>query len=75
MDLFTSALKWTQSGPQSISEKGRTVNIQYRGLHPSYIGRIGLISASSGDPGLSGTFSPFMKNNGYYFEEFDEMNM
>lgn len=51
-------LKLSQGGFQSQFSSG-AVNIAYRANHPSYIGRIGLLATSAGDPGCTGTFTPF----------------
>ena len=72
IDLFTSGLKFSQRGPQSMSEGGKSISIRYRGLHPSYVGRIGLTTSSSGDPGMTGTFSPFIQTEGFYFTKPDD---
>lgn len=71
IELFNPSLKWTFRGYQGLGGSNKDVNEEYRSVHNSYIGRIGLISASSGDPGMSGTFTPFFKNYGFYFS--DEM--
>ena len=66
-DLLT-ALRWTVRGPQGIGElRGGEAALRYRGHHPSYLGRIGLNAASSGDPGTSGTLVPFCKISGQFF--------
>jgi hypothetical protein len=72
LDLFASALKWSGRGPQSIADGGKSVNIRYRGLHPSYIGRISLTSANNSDPGLSGSFVPFLSVDGLFFSKPEE---
>jgi hypothetical protein len=72
IDLYTSALKFSMRGPQSMAEGGKTISTHYRGLHPSYVGRIGLTAASASDPGLSGSFSPFIKTDGFYFTSEEE---
>lgn len=60
INLFTTVLRFTQSGPQSPFSSSN-VNVKYRGLHPSYVGRIGLTSTSAGDPGVSGCLTPFLE--------------
>ncbi|ALN97864.1 hypothetical protein Bp8pS_185 [Bacillus phage vB_BpuM-BpSp] len=60
VSLFPLVLKYTMSGPQSPFNSNN-VNDRYRGLHPSYLGRISLTSTSAGDPGVSGVLSPFLK--------------
>jgi len=69
IDLYTSALKWSARGPQSMAEGGKSISIRYRGIHHSYIGRLGLTASSAGDPGMSGTFTPFIQTDGFYFTD------
>lgn len=77
ISLFTTILRFTQSGPQSpFSSSG--VNVKYRGLHPSYLGKLGLTSTSSGDPGVSGSLTPFLelpKNQYMHFTEKPEIDL
>lgn len=68
MDIIL-ALKFSQRGPQSISENGSSVKVRFRGPHPSYLGRIDLITCSNNDPGLTGTLSPFIKTYDYFFSK------
>lgn len=72
-DLFTAALKWTITGRQAAGNKS-DIGLQYRGLHPSYLGRIGLSNASAGSPGTTGMFTPFAETDGQYFtkDEYDK---
>jgi hypothetical protein len=51
IDIFNSNLKFSHRGKQALGEGNRHVQDSYRGHHPSYIGRICLTAASSGDPG------------------------
>lgn len=67
VDLFSSALKITQSGPQGLSSTN--VQTRYRGLHPSYIGKVGLHAASAGDPGMVLSMTPFAKLDGLFFDK------
>lgn len=71
-DLFSVALKATQGGPQS-QFSGKSDNVRYRSLHPSYMGKIDLVSTSAGDPGVSFTLTPFveMYDNLYFSESFN----
>ena len=63
-NLFSAYLKGTFKGPQAL---GKGVSFEQRDIHPSYVGRIGLVAASPGDPGISFTFSPFVNVfNGYF---------
>ena len=67
-DLFQVILRFTLRGQQSMGEKnGGDIPVRYRGLHPSYLGNIGLASASASDPGLSGMLTPFAKVKGQFF--------
>lgn len=68
LDLFSSALKVTQSGPQGVASSDN-LQVRYRGLHPSYLGAVGLHQASAGDPGVSLTLTPFVKLDGLYFDK------
>ena len=73
MDLYAAGLKFTKSGPQSMGDgDGSNVSVRYRGLHPSYVGRVELVAASAGEPGMTGTFTPFCqmdKTNPFYFSK------
>jgi hypothetical protein len=69
MDLFNSALKFSMRGPQSLAHTTKNIAVRYRGIHPSYVGRIALNTSSNSDPGLSGTFCPFIGLNGYFFSD------
>ena len=74
-DLFT-ALKYTIKGLGAIGENSsNTVNIKYRGVHVSHLGRIDLNSSSNSDPGMSGIIVPFAKmygKNNTFFGNEDE---
>jgi Asp-tRNA(Asn)/Glu-tRNA(Gln) amidotransferase C subunit len=69
MNLFSSLLKTTFRGPQSIS---KTVSVLQRDVHPSYVGRLSLVASNASDPGLSGTIVPFVKLHDFYFEKQEE---
>lgn len=69
LDLFTCALKTSNRGPASIGEGSKkTVSTAYRGIHISHLGRTSLNSLSAGDPGMSGTLSPFIKTDKLYYD-------
>jgi hypothetical protein len=72
IDLFTAAMKFSSRGPQSLSDGGKTVSMKYRGLHPSYMGRLSLTATSASDPGLTGVMVPFMKTDGFYFTSAED---
>lgn len=65
-DLFSAYLKGTFKGPQAL---GKGVSLEQRDLNPSYMGRIGLVAASPGDPGVSFTFTPFVQVYDGYFDK------
>jgi len=69
LDLINGGLKFTQSGPQSLGDGNKNIKVRYRGIHSSYVGRIGLTASSSSDPGISGTFVPFIETQGLYFTD------
>jgi hypothetical protein len=74
MELFSCYLKGTFKGPQSISSKSKVIPVKYRNVHKSYIGKCSLVFASAGDPGLTVTLSPFLRNNMFFDERnFDEI--
>ena len=66
MNLYSSLLKYTFRGPQAI---GKSVSNEQRDLHPSYTGRLSLIASSAGDPGISGSMTPFVQMDGYHFKK------
>ena len=68
IDIFSSALKITQAGPQGVAGSDNML-IRYRGHHPSYLGKIGLNAASAGDPGVTATMTPFIKTEGLFFDK------
>ena len=73
MDLFNVSLKWSMRGMQALSSSN-TVSMYYRDLNPSYVGRLGLNHSSNSDPGMSGTFSPFISTDGFYFNHNNELD-
>lgn len=71
-DLFSAGLRCTMSGPQSPFNS-KSNNMKLRALHPSYLGKIDLVSTSIGDPGVSFTLVPFLKlgENNHFESEFN----
>jgi hypothetical protein len=59
-DIFSVALKGTQSGPQSPF-KGNSSCMELRNIHPSYMGKIDLVSTSAGDPGVGFVLTPYFE--------------
>lgn len=72
MDAFNVLLKWSMRGPQALSSSN-TVSVYYRDLNPSHVGRLALNHSSNTDPGLSGSFSPFIETDGFRFNKHDEL--
>ena len=64
-NLFAAYLKGTFKGPQAL---GKGVSFGQRNIHQSYAGRIDLVAASPGDPGVTFTLSPFVKIYDGYFD-------
>lgn len=62
LTLLNVALKYTSAGPGSPIEKsGKLAGPYFRQFNPTYTGHICLITTSNGDPGVSGTLTPFAK--------------
>jgi hypothetical protein len=61
LEVFSVILRFSARGPQALGGGGGIL-LKYRGLHPSYVGNIGLNMASASDPGITGTLSPLSKN-------------
>ena len=75
MELFSVALRWSGRGAQALGSSSSSTMIKYRGIHPSYLGNIGMHVASASDPGLSGTINPFTNNIHDMFFEIDKNNI
>lgn len=70
---FNLALKYSSRGPQSLGGGGKkNVATVYRDIHLSQVGKMSLNSCSATDPGLSGTLSPFIETDGFYFKPLDD---
>ena len=67
---IVSKLRISQSGFQSQFSSG-AVKIEYRTNHHSFIGKIGLLETSAGDPGCSMVASPFLElyDNNHFTEK------
>jgi hypothetical protein len=55
-DLFNAALRMTFAG---ASGSGQEVTLRARGIHPSYVGNVGLVTSSASNPGMTATIVPF----------------
>lgn len=69
IDLFSSALRFTYRGPQSLSKSGSGISMKYRGLHPSYLSNISLTASSASDPGSSGILCPMTSIENLFFSD------
>ena len=68
MDIL-GALKYSIKGPSSLGEKNsRSINIKYKAIHPSQIGKIDVNTTSTSSPGIVGQIVPFIKMDGLYFD-------
>ena len=54
---------------KNVYGSSKDINNAYRGLHPSYIGRLSLTASSAGDPGITGTIVPFCETEDFYFSK------
>lgn len=69
MDFF-SKLKYTMKGPNALGGKNdNNISVKYRGIHPSYIGRIDINVCGTSDPGSTGIITPFADTDGLYFDK------
>lgn len=70
---FPEKLRYTIKGPNAHGGKNtKNISTKYKGIDPSFIGRIDLNVAGSSDPGSSGSLTPFAKTSGLYFKESNE---
>lgn len=68
MDFF-GKLKFTLKGPNSLGGKNdNNISMKYRGIHPSYLGRLDINVCGTSDPGSSGVITPFCKTDGLFFD-------
>lgn len=62
-----------RKGPNSLGGKSEnTISVAYRGIHPSFIGRIDINVCGNSDPGTSGVLTPFCETKGLYFVDRTE---
>lgn len=62
LELFSVALRYSARGPQALGSASAGITLKYRGVHPSYVGTVGLNMASASDPGMTGTLTPLTTN-------------
>lgn len=67
MDFFGKT-KITTKGPNSLGNNNENnISIKYRGIDPSYIGRLDITVCGTSDPGTTAELTPFCKTYGLYF--------
>lgn len=66
---FLQELAYSSKGPNSLGEtSSKMISAKYRYLHPSQMGILDLNVSSNSDPGMSGSFVPFVKlYDGFFF--------
>ena len=68
MDVFGKT-KITFKGPNSLGGNNENnIAAKYRGIDPSYIGRLDINVCGTSDPGTSAILTPFCKTSGLYFD-------
>ena len=71
----TVALKFTYKGIAGLGEGSeKSIPDVTRHIHPSHLGRLDLDASSDGNPGITGTISPFTKMYNKYFSDYEEPN-
>lgn len=72
MDFF-GKLKLTFKGPNSLGNNNENnIAAKYRGIDPSYIGRLDLNQCGTSDPGTTAILTPFCKTSGLFFDDTNE---
>jgi hypothetical protein len=71
---FLSDLAYSTKGPNSLGENSsKKISSKYRQRHPSMVGIIDLNTTSNSDPGMSGSFTPFVQlYDKFYFTPIHE---
>lgn len=65
---FLQDMEYSSKGPNSLGENSsKMISAKYRYLHPSHLGVLDLNVSSNSDPGMSGSFVPFVKLYGLFF--------
>ena len=71
----TVALKFTYKGIAGLGEDSdKSIPVMTRYIHPSHLGRLDLDASSDGNPGITGTISPFATMYNKYFSDYQEPN-
>lgn len=69
------ALKFTYKGIAGLGERSdKSIPDIVRYVHPSHLGILDLDSSSDGNPGITGTISPFTSMYDSYFSDYEEPN-
>ena len=69
------ALKFTYKGIAGLGEgSDKSIPDITRYIHPSHLGRLDLDASSDGNPGITGTISPFTTMYDKYFSDYSEPN-
>lgn len=72
LDVF-GKLKVTFKGPNSLGNSNdNSISTKFRGLHPSYLGKLDINVCGTSDPGTSAILTPFCKTDGLYFDGDNE---
>ena len=72
MDFFLK-LKATTKGPNSLGNTNENnIAAKYRGIDPSFIGRLDINVCGTSDPGTSALITPFCKTDGLFFDGTNE---
>ena len=72
LDIF-GKLKVTFKGPNSLGNNNENnISTKYRGLDPSYLGKLDINVCGTSDPGTSAILTPFCKTDGLYFDGNNE---
>ena len=59
--------------PNSLGNSNdNSISTRFRGLHPSYLGKLDINVCGTSDPGTSAIITPFCKTNGLYFDSSNE---
>lgn len=70
---FYGKLRVTFKGPNSLGNNNENnIAAKYRGIDPSYIGRLDINVCGTSDPGTSAILTPFCKTSGLYFDDEHE---
>lgn len=72
MDFFGKT-KVTTKGPNSLGGNNENnISIKYRGIDPSFIGRLDINVCGTSDPGTTAELTPFCNTHGLYFSDKNE---